>query len=135
MIPVNGISVAAFLKRNWEPCRFWPRAALVAWVAWYYDDARCGVVKRAGKIVAVGLVRRVAEADATERPAEYYHNENGAVAWVELLINKDRSGLAVLWAILLARCKGAKLVAWEREKNGNRTSIFPIDAMTRRVIN
>ena len=142
----QAVSVAAFLRRNWKGCRLWQRGPLLAWVRWFVEDGRCGVVRLAGRIVGVGLVRIVYRRDAegAEKgkdfgsfeeekehwmPEAYEHTEAGDTVWVDVICATERRAVPVLVAMMKQRCKGCVTVAGQvkggprvREMNLERAS-------------
>lgn len=99
------IAIAAFIKRHSPEWRAEPRARLLAAVAWYNRDGRCGVLRDGGRIVAVALVRAL---DRIEQHAEpWAHHENGPVVWIDNIISRTPCGIGFL-VMLAARRFGVR---------------------------
>lgn len=91
------ISIAAFLKRREPWLRHAPREHLLSFIEWYWRDARVGVVREAGRIVAVALAR--ATSDLARTKAEpYYHDEAGRIVWLDHIASRHPQGIPHLLA-------------------------------------
>lgn len=126
------IQIAAFIKRHWPACRLTPRDILVSWVEWYVNDGRCGVVLFRGKIIGVGLVRLLEE--KKQQVNEYAHFEGGEIAWIELVVCKQRRAMQALWGLMLGRCKGVTQVGWKRRKYTARMRLLPLESVSPKLL-
>lgn len=95
------ISIAAFLKRYSPHRRHTPREKLVPYVEWFFHDARTGVLRENGRIVAVALVRAVESVEQASR--EWYHIEGGNIVWIDDIVSRHRDGIAHLLGMAMQR--------------------------------
>lgn len=94
MNPPTEISIAAFIKRYSRDKRHAPREILLSWVAWYWRDGRCGVLREHGKIVAIALVRALDDIAKHDQP--HAHDEGGNILWIDDIISRHPHGIAFL---------------------------------------
>jgi hypothetical protein len=95
------ITLAAFLKRHLPGARRTSRVDLLKWLAWYWSDARVGIVRENGRIVAVALARCLAEPEQAADP--YFHDEHGRIVWVQDIVSLHPQGVASLIQTLVRR--------------------------------
>jgi len=95
------ISICAFLKRRAPGFRTAQRAALVAFVLWYWRDGRVGVIREHGRIVAIALARCVHDVKQAAEP--YYHDEKAPIVWVDDIVSRHPQGITLLLKHALQR--------------------------------
>lgn len=88
------ISIAAFLKRHAPALRKAPRVQLLQFVLWYWTDARVGIIRENGRIVAVAMARCMN--DVTHHAEPYHHDEAGKIVWVEHIVSRHPAGITML---------------------------------------
>lgn len=94
-------AVAHFLRAHLPPRRAQAIKGFVHWLAWYWRDARVGVVHNAGTIVAVCLARCIHEPAQADQP--YAHDEAAPLVWVQDIASTDPLGIPVLLQQAIAR--------------------------------
>ncbi len=102
MNPPSLLDVCRFLRSH-GPGFAAPRSVknLAHFVAWYWRDARVGVVHASGTILAVGLARFVHSPAEAEEP--YAHDERGPLVWVQDIVSQHPLGIPLLLRQTLQR--------------------------------
>jgi len=95
------IQIAAFLKRYSPHWRNTPRERLVPVVEWYHRDARVGVLRSGGNIVAVALARAMHSTDEADTP--YHHDESGKIVWIDNIVSRHPEGISQLLSMAMRR--------------------------------
>jgi hypothetical protein len=99
------LEAAAFLKLKCPAMAQWPLPRLLAWFDVFWRDARVGVVRKHGEIVAVGVARCVQSIEEAEEHSYAHHEDpaEGRILWVDQLASDVPLGLPVLLAQARAR--------------------------------
>jgi hypothetical protein len=88
------LSVCAFLKRRAPGYRHAKRGPLLEFVGWYWRDARIGIVREHGRIVAVALARCVHDVKEGDDP--FRHDEAAPIVWVDDIVSRHPQGIGLL---------------------------------------
>ena len=118
------ISIAAFLKRREPWLRHATREHLLGFVTWYWRDARVGVVREAGRIVAVALARATSDLARTKADP-WYHDEAGRIVWLDHIASRHPSGIAHLRAQARRRFGEREAYAGEVFKRDGELRMLP----------
>lgn len=129
--PNSTIRSAAFIKRNWENCRLWPREALLAWLQWHIDNDRFRAVMKDGRVAGVALYRFV-DVESDIRESEY-RDTGGDLCYVVLCVAKAGEAMRAVYHMAMeGGIKFRTKMCWARGKYSGRNSIFNIDKLNRR---
>ena len=101
MNPPSLIDVCRFLRRHGPGFKNCSTKNLAHFVAWYWRDARVGVVHDAGRVVAVALARCIKDVAEAETP--YVHTETALLVWVDDIVSQHPAGVQLLLAHALQR--------------------------------
>lgn len=101
MNPPTLLDVCRFLRRHGPGFKNAGTKNLAHFVAWYWRDARVGVIHDAGRIVAVALARCIKE--TTEAAEPYRHTETAPIVWVDDIVSTHPAGVQLLLAHALQR--------------------------------
>jgi hypothetical protein len=95
------MTVCRYLRRHAPGLRSGSTKGLAHCVAWYWRDARLGIVHAAGNIVAVALARCIDQIGQEKEP--YFHNEAGRIVWVQDICSEHPLGITCLLQHAIAR--------------------------------
>lgn len=129
--PASTVRAAAFIKRNWDNCRSWPRASLLPWLQWFIDNDRFRAVNVGGRIAGVALYRFV-DNESDIRDSEY-RDTGGDLCYVVLCVAKAEEAMRAVYH--MAADGGIKFrskICWARSKHSFRHSVFNVDKLNRR---
>ena len=96
------LAVCRFLRRHAPGIARAPGVKHLAhFVAWYWRDARVGIVHDAGRILAVALARAIDDPAQGAQP--FAHTETGRYVWVQDIVSTDPRGVPLLLRHAIAR--------------------------------
>jgi len=103
MNPPSLLDVCRFLRRHAPGLAAHPTPrGLAHFVAWYWRDARVGVIHDAGRVVGVALARCVRQvADAAADP--FRHEDAAPIVWIDDIVSQHPQGIQLLLRHALAR--------------------------------
>lgn len=101
MNPPSLLDVCRFLRRHGPGFKHCSTKNLAHFVAWYWRDARVGVVHSSGTILAVGLARFLHNPAEAAEP--YAHHEHGPLVWVQDIVSQHPLGIPLLLRQTLQR--------------------------------
>lgn len=94
MTPPTLLDLCRFLRGNSPGLRAVPVKGFGRWVNWYLADARVGIIREAGKIVAAAIGRCLD--DPAQAADGYFHNESGRIVWIQDIVSLHPQGLPIL---------------------------------------
>ena len=124
MRPPGLILIAAFLRRHDPAVDHWPPEVLLTWLEWHWRNGGVGIIRAAGRIVAVGVARCV-NSQAQAEASAYAHDEKGALLWVDQLASTHRLGLPLLLAQARLRFGPRKTVSGQVFKRPGELRMLP----------
>jgi hypothetical protein len=123
MIHDNLPGLADFLCAHAPHFAKWPKERVERWMAWYYVDARLGVIHDGPQVLGLALVRSFHRPDQAKD--EYFHDESGQVIWVDALICQHPAALPALIAQARLRFGRRKFFAGNLFKRESRLALIP----------
>ena len=129
--PQSTIASAAFIKRNWDNCKLWPRESLLAWLQWFIDNDRFRAVRSGGKVVGAAMYRFVDNEE--DIMASDYSDTNGDLCYVVLCVAKTEGAMREVYR--MAQEGGMNLrskACWRRAKHSDRDTICDMVKLNRR---
>ena len=96
------LDVCRFLRRQHPGfCQLPTPQGLAKYAAWYWRDARAGVIHDGGQIIAVALARCVH--DAAQGATPFVHDETAPIVWVDEIVSLHPHGIAYLLGHAISR--------------------------------
>jgi hypothetical protein len=75
--------LAAYLRGHFPHMADWPEPRLHAWLEWFWNDGRIGIVQHHGRILGVCLARCVHTIEQAKE--DYAHDDNAELVWVDAI--------------------------------------------------
>lgn len=125
------ITLAAFFKRRLPAFRRATREDILRLVTWYWRDARAGVVRENGRIVAAALARCVNADEDAEKP--FLHDEAGRIVWVEHIVSLHPLGLVALMQMVTRRFGPREVLAGHVSKRAGELRKLPWKSVERLI--
>lgn len=123
------ISIAAFFKRHLPTFRIRTRAQILPLVTWYWRDARVGVIRENGRIVAAAMARCLNNEEDAAKP--FLHDESGRIVWVEHIVSLHPLGVPLLMQTVTRRFGPREALAGNVIKRAGELRKLPWKAVER----
>ena len=124
------IRCAAFMRRNYPPCRYWPRERLLSWLGWYWRNKAVGAVVEGTRIAGVGIARPVYS--LAEGEAHYVIQPGGSILWVDAVAAKDTRSMGLLM-ILAGNMWGERVLVAGHLPNQTRHRVLPWSTLMKKL--
>jgi len=130
---MDAVQIAAFLKRYWIGCKYWPRNTIVGWIQWHINNRCAFSVMDNGKPVAVMLAKPLN--DPVKHVNNHYEiNEQGNSIWISVMVSRNKQSLPMFCMMLIERFGVRKWFCAEREKYSGRIHQQDFHKLTQKLI-